>query len=72
MVMTGDGPISMCAVNARRDDFTSRPVSLPGFSAARRLFDPLTGRIRFEFEEARPRVQPVEARAVIGPRSLLG
>lgn len=58
MVMTDEGPLSMCAVNALRDNFISRPVSLPGFSAARRLFDPLTGHIRIE--EERPRVQPVE------------
>lgn len=56
MVMTGEGPVSMCEVNARRDNFILSPISLPGPSATRRHFDPLTGRI----EEERPRVQLVE------------
>jgi hypothetical protein len=39
MVMTADGPVSMCAHNARRDDFILRPVPL----RSRGVFDPATG-----------------------------
>lgn len=41
MVMTGEGPISMCMHNAKRDEFILAPVKLenePG-----KLWDPLTG-----------------------------
>ena len=55
MVMTEEGPVSMCEVNARRDTFVLKPVRMPG--PARRQFDPRTGRI----EEDRPSVRPVEA-----------
>ncbi len=30
MVMTPDGPVSMCAHNARRDDYILRPIEVPG------------------------------------------
>ncbi len=30
MAITQDGPISMCAFNARRDDFLLRPLARPG------------------------------------------
>lgn len=42
MVMTPDGPISMCMHNAKRDDFILKPVALttqPG-----KTWDPLTGK----------------------------
>jgi pyruvate-formate lyase-activating enzyme len=48
MVMTAEGPVSMCEVNARRDAFVLAPVTLPGASALPRRFDPLTGRIEQE------------------------
>jgi 7,8-dihydro-6-hydroxymethylpterin dimethyltransferase len=40
MVMTGDGPISMCMHNAKRDDFILKPVKV----AEGVVWDPLTGR----------------------------
>ncbi len=30
MVMTPDGPLSMCAHNAKRDDYILRPIAVPG------------------------------------------
>ena len=48
MVMTADGPVSMCQVNARRDAFVLKPVKLPGISTAALYFDPLSGRIAEE------------------------
>ena len=41
MVMTADGPVSMCAHNARRDDYVLRRVTLP----SRAVFDPATGSV---------------------------
>ncbi|MGE5275576.1 MAG: radical SAM protein [Acidobacteriota bacterium] len=43
MVMTEDGPVSMCAHNARRDDYILKPAAVG--PASGRRFDPLTGRI---------------------------
>ena len=43
MVWTADGPVSMCAHNARRDDYVARPVLLDAASGA--AFDPRTGRV---------------------------
>jgi pyruvate-formate lyase-activating enzyme len=40
MVMTDEGPVSMCEHNSRRDDFILRPVSLPGRPKPV-FFDPL-------------------------------
>jgi hypothetical protein len=57
MVMTEDGPVSMCAHNARRDAFLFKPVAHgPG---GEKLFDPRTGTIsakgaRSEEESPRP------------------
>ncbi|MDQ6893506.1 MAG: radical SAM protein [Acidobacteriota bacterium] len=45
MVMTDDGPISMCEHNARREELIRKPVSLGGFPGAERFFDPVTGRV---------------------------
>lgn len=42
MVMTGDGPISMCMHNAKRDDFILKPVAVPGKDGV--TWDPMTGR----------------------------
>lgn len=43
MVMTADGPVSMCAHNARRDAYLLRPVSFgPG---GHRMFDPRSGEV---------------------------
>jgi tetraether lipid synthase len=42
MVMTGNGPISMCAHNARRDEFILRPVTIET-EEGRALWNPLTG-----------------------------
>ena len=41
MVMTEDGPVSMCEHNSRRDDFILRPIALHGGAGH---FEPLTGR----------------------------
>ncbi|MCA1610939.1 MAG: radical SAM protein [Acidobacteria bacterium] len=45
MVMTDDGPVSMCEHNARREEFIRKPVSLGHHAGAERFFDPVTGRI---------------------------
>jgi tetraether lipid synthase len=42
MVMTGEGPVSMCALNARRDEFILRPVALDT-AAGRAVWNPLSG-----------------------------
>ena len=42
MVMTGDGPISMCMHNAKRDDFILQPVRLK--SEPNKVWQPLTGK----------------------------
>ncbi len=42
MVMTADGPISMCAHNARRDEFILKPITLDT-GEGRRLWNPLSG-----------------------------
>jgi pyruvate-formate lyase-activating enzyme len=41
MVMTDEGPISMCEHNARRDDFVLRPVPLRSSRPGPAFFDPL-------------------------------
>lgn len=43
MVMTGNGPISMCAFNARRDEYILKPVSLEE-DGARAIWNPLSGK----------------------------
>jgi len=48
MVMTEEGPVSMCEVNSRRDDFIWKRVPLGAHPSGPRFFDPRTGR----FEEA--------------------
>src|SRR5262249_38298631 len=45
MVMTEDGPVSMCQVNSRREGFILRRIALPAHPAGARFFDPRTGRI---------------------------
>ncbi len=42
MVMTADGPISMCAHNARRDEFILKPLAVDT-EAGRKLWNPLSG-----------------------------
>ncbi|MGA7991662.1 MAG: radical SAM protein [Thermoanaerobaculia bacterium] len=42
MVMTDEGPISMCAHNARRDDFILKPLALPSAGGGG-AWDPKTG-----------------------------
>jgi len=42
MVMTEDGPVSMCQHNARRDDYVAKPVAFE--MNGRRVFDPVIGR----------------------------
>ena len=42
MVMTADGPISMCAHNARRDEFILKPLAVET-EAGRKLWNPLSG-----------------------------
>jgi pyruvate-formate lyase-activating enzyme len=41
MIMTAEGPVSMCQHNARRDDYILKPFVLPGGRAG--SFDPRTG-----------------------------
>ncbi|MGH9369076.1 MAG: radical SAM protein [Thermoanaerobaculia bacterium] len=43
MVMTEEGPVSMCEVNSRRDDFILKKLPLPADRAP--LWDPRTGRV---------------------------
>jgi len=47
MVMTDDGPVSMCAHNARRDDYILKPLALPSASGPA-VWQPLTGRVSRE------------------------
>ncbi len=42
MVMTADGPVSMCAHNARRDEFILKPIEVET-GDGRRLWNPLSG-----------------------------
>ena len=42
MVMTGDGPVSMCEHNRRREEIILKPLVLPDRSA---FWQPLTGRV---------------------------
>jgi uncharacterized radical SAM superfamily Fe-S cluster-containing enzyme len=42
MVMTAEGPVSMCAHNARRDEFILKPIALET-GEGRRLWNPLSG-----------------------------
>jgi hypothetical protein len=42
MVMTANGPISMCAHNARRDEFILKPVAVDT-AGGRAFWNPLTG-----------------------------
>ena len=43
MVMTGNGPISMCAFNARRDEFILKPVAITT-AEGRTVWNPLSGK----------------------------
>lgn len=43
MVMTGRGPVSMCAFNARRDEFILQPVALEEHGT-RTIWNPLSGK----------------------------
>ncbi len=45
MVMTEEGPVSMCEVNSRRDNFILKRVELPGHAEGPRFFEPTTGRV---------------------------
>lgn len=40
MIMTAEGPVSMCEHNTRRDEYILKPIALPGRPYA---FDPRTG-----------------------------
>ncbi len=53
MVMTDQGPVSMCEYNARRDGFILKPTALPKQQGELAFFDPLTGRA-----VAPPRILP--------------
>jgi pyruvate-formate lyase-activating enzyme len=52
-VMTGEGPVSMCLHNARRDAHILAPIRLPGERAGR-FWQPLTGKISDRAEPAAP------------------
>jgi 7,8-dihydro-6-hydroxymethylpterin dimethyltransferase len=54
MVMTGDGPISMCVHNAKRDAFLLKPIPIAKGTAIQ-FFDPVTGK----FGDTPTRAQPV-------------
>lgn len=54
MVMTDNGPISMCEHNARRDEFILKPVPLVSRKAGQAFWNPLSGRI----EESRGPLAP--------------
>jgi hypothetical protein len=45
MVMTDDGPVSMCEHNARRDEFILRPIPLASGKASQVLWSPASGGI---------------------------
>lgn len=45
MVMTGDGPVSMCAHNARRDEYILKPIPV-STDEGRGVWDPLSGQTR--------------------------
>jgi len=45
MVMTDDGPVSMCEHNSRRDDYILRPITLPTVSGPA-VWSPLDGTLR--------------------------
>ena len=45
MVMTEEGPVSMCEVNSRRDDFILPRVPLPSHPGGKAFFDPRSGRV---------------------------
>jgi hypothetical protein len=64
MVATGDGPISMCLHNAKRDAFILRPVAVEG---GRGWWDPLTGDVRPE-----PPPSPVAAAPVLTRKTARG
>jgi hypothetical protein len=52
MVMTADGPVSMCAHNARRDTYLLKPVSFgPG---GHRTFDPRSGGVSDRTDSSDP------------------
>jgi MoaA/NifB/PqqE/SkfB family radical SAM enzyme len=56
MVMTADGPVSMCAHNARRDAYVLKPVPMdPG---GQKLFDPRTGFVTKRGDAERPANPP--------------
>ncbi|HEY3202133.1 MAG TPA: radical SAM protein [Thermoanaerobaculia bacterium] len=47
MVMTDDGPVSMCEHNARRDEFILKPIALDA-TRSQTLWSPVSGTIRAE------------------------
>ena len=55
MVATGDGPLSMCVHNAKRDDYLLKPVAV-GTGENMRFWNPVSG----EFEGSLPRSIRVE------------
>ena len=46
MVMTAEGPVSMCAHNARRDEYILKPIHVTGRDGRRIVFEPLGTRRR--------------------------
>ncbi len=46
MIMTADGPVSMCEHNARRDAYILKPLAMRSHPGA--VFDPATGEVRPE------------------------
>ncbi len=54
MVMTDEGPVSMCEHNARRDDYILKPLALPAAPKGAPLWDPRTGSIDLPVRGAVP------------------
>ena len=52
MVMTPQGPVSMCMHNAKRDDYILQPLEVRG--QAGKVWDPHTGKVRDKQPEKAP------------------
>ena len=54
MVMTDDGPVSMCEHNARRDDYILKPLALPAAPKGAPLWNPKAGSLDLPARGAAP------------------
>ena len=63
MAITQDGPLSMCAYNARRDDFLLRPLATPqGTWQPLRAGQPAPTNVPIKWLKGRPRAAALQAR----------